>query len=116
MDVDKMQAHQRQFAKEREWDQFHTPKNLAIALSVEAGELCEIFQWLNDGQVATIAEDREKMSQIRDELSDILFYTLRLAGVLEIDLEKAYWAKMKKNAEKYPVHLSKGSAKKYTEF
>ena len=87
-----------------------------MALSVEAGELCEIFQWLNERQVETISEDTEKMSQIRDELADVFFYTSRIACVLGIDLEQAYWDKMKKNAEKYPVHLAKGNAKKYTEF
>lgn len=115
LDLDRLYREQNRFAEERDWTQFHTPKNLAMALSVEAGELCEIFQWLNDKQVATIQNDEAKMDSIKDELADVFFYTTRLASVLNVDLEEAYWRKMKKNAVKYPVHLAKGNAKKYTE-
>jgi NTP pyrophosphatase (non-canonical NTP hydrolase) len=87
-----------------------------MALSVEASELCEIFQWLNEKQVETIHEDEGKMAKIKDEIADVFFYTSRLAFILGVDLEKAYWNKMEKNAKKYPVNLAKGNANKYTDF
>lgn len=115
LDLNKIQELQQQFESERDWDQFHTPKNLAMALSVEVSELCEIFQWLTPEQSMRIGEDLEKKESIADELSDILFYTIRLAAKLDVGLPEAFESKMKKNAEKYPVHLSKGHAKKYNE-
>ena len=106
---------QNTFAEQRDWDQFHTPKNLAMALSVEVSELCEIFQWLTPEQSERISEDAQKKEDIGDELSDILFYTIRLASKLDVNLPEAFALKMKKNAEKYPVEKAKGSNLKYTE-
>lgn len=103
------------FAQERDWEQFHTPKNLAMALSVEASELAEIFQWLTEKQSFEIANDEKELLKVKDELADIVTYTVRLCGVLNIDLPKELERKMKMNAEKYPVEKSKGIAKKYTE-
>lgn len=103
------------FAQERDWEQFHTPKNLAMALSVEASELAEIFQWLTEKQSFEIAHDEKELLKVKDELADIVTYTVRLCGVLNIDLTKELERKMKQNAEKYPVDKSKGIAKKYTE-
>ena len=115
LDIESMRQKIREIAKERDWDQYHTPKNLAISLSLEASELLEIFQWLNDPQVAAIQNDPKKMEAIRDELSDVLYWLLRLSDVLSIDLNSAFWAKMQKNIEKYPVHLCKGKSTKYTD-
>lgn len=105
----------RRFAQERDWDQFHTPKNLVMALSGEVGELNELFQWLTPDQSRSLMDNPVKAEAVRDELADILSYCLRLADQLGVDLEAALVAKMAKNASKYPVHLAKGSAAKYTE-
>ena len=103
----------RRFAAEREWDQFHFPKNLAIALSVEAAELLEHFQWLPDVESAALpAETRTK---VREELADVLLYLIRLADKLDIDLAAAAFDKMGVNAKKYPVHKARGTSKKYTD-
>ena len=114
MDIAKIQEFQRQFAKERDWEQFHTPKNLSMALSAEVGELLEIFQWLTTEQSDNLKES-EKKNDVSEELADITYYVLRIADMMDIDLEKAVWDKMKKNADKYPVSKAKGNAKKYTE-
>ena len=102
----------RQFAAERDWDQFHSPKNLAIALNVEAAELLEHFQWLPDAEAAAIPP--EKCAKLREELADVLLYLIRLADKLNVDLAVAAAEKLKINATKYPVHKARGSSKKYT--
>jgi NTP pyrophosphatase (non-canonical NTP hydrolase) len=112
MDIEKLQQHLAAFAKERDWGRFHSPKNLAMALNVEAGELLELFQWLTEEQSRN--PDSETREHTRQELADILIYLIRLAGELGIDLEKAVEDKMRINAEKYPVELAKGNATKYT--
>jgi dCTP diphosphatase len=104
----------RQFAAERDWDQFHSPKNLAMALSVEAAELLEHFQWLSDAESAALAP--EKRAKIREELADVLLYLIRLADKLDIDLATAAADKLSVNAKKYPIQMAHGSNKKYTEF
>lgn len=102
-----------QFAKERDWEQFHTPKNLCMALSGEVGELTELFQWLNDEQIKKLkSTDAEK---IEDELADVFLYLCRLAQVLEVDLMQASEKKILKNKQKYPIEKSKGLATKYTD-
>jgi dCTP diphosphatase len=103
----------RQFAADRDWDQFHTPKNLAIALSVEAGELLEHFQWLTPEQAAHLSANQ--LAQLRLEMADVLLYLVRLADQLNVDLVQAALDKLDINAKKYPVDLAKGNAKKYTE-
>ena len=103
----------RQFAAERDWDQFHSPKNLAMALSVEAAELLEHFQWLSDADSAALAP--EKHAKVREELADVLLYLIRLADKLDIDLATAATDKLNINAKKYPVLKARGSNKKYTE-
>jgi NTP pyrophosphatase (non-canonical NTP hydrolase) len=115
IDVKKFQDDLRKFVKEREWGPFHTPKNLSMALAGEAGELLEIFQWLTAEQSVDIMGDPHERQKVLDEIADIFIYTIRLADILEIDVEQAVLAKMKKNASKYPVHLAKGTATKYTE-
>lgn len=109
----KLVADLRRFASERDWDQFHSPKNLAAALSVEAGEVLEHFQWLTEAQSRKLSA--KKREQIALELADVLLYLLRLADQLDIDLLDAASRKIKINAKKYPAHRARGSAKKYTE-
>ena len=103
----------REFAAVRDWNQFHTPKNLAIALSVEAGELLEEFQWLTDQESRALPV--HKCERIKAEIADVLLYLIRLADVLDLDLLTAANTKIDANAEKYPIDKSHGSAKKYTE-
>jgi dCTP diphosphatase len=96
----------RQFAHERDWEQFHTPKNLSCALAVEASEILEHFQWV---------EATQKKDDLAEEIGDVLIYLVRLADVLGIDPVKAAEQKLAKNALKYPVDRARGSAKKYNE-
>lgn len=104
----------RRFAAERDWEQFHTPKNLAAALSVEAAELLEHFQWLTDAQSASL--EPGKKARVAEELADVLLYLVRLADRLDVELLDAALAKIEANAAKYPVEKAKGSMRKYTEF
>ncbi|WP_028602156.1 nucleotide pyrophosphohydrolase [Ottowia thiooxydans] len=99
------------FAQEREWEQFHSPKNLASALIVEAGELLEHFQWMTEDQSRQLQQ--EKLEAVGSEMADVLLYLVQLSNVLGIDLVKAAQAKIKVNSQKYPVNLVKGSSKKY---
>lgn len=101
----------RRFAAERDWEQFHAPKNLATALSVEAAELLEHFQWLTEAQSQTLDEDTK--AAVAAEMADVLLYLVRLADRLDVDLAAAARAKIIANARKYPVELSRGSARKY---
>jgi NTP pyrophosphatase (non-canonical NTP hydrolase) len=102
----------RRFADARDWQQFHTPKNLAMALSVEAAELLECFQWLTPDQSARLAAGDRRA--VEEEAADVLLYLLRLTDVMDIDLLDAAQRKMTLNARKYPVSLSRGSARKYS--
>ena len=115
IDLAKIQNAQREMVAEREWDQFHTPKNLAIAASVEASELLEIFQWMTTEESSQVDQDPKKFEAVQDELADVLFYLFRLADVLKIDVEQALLCKMEKSKTKYPVEKSRGHAKKYNE-
>lgn len=99
-----------QFRDDREWRQFHTPKDLAISLSLEAAELLEIFQWSG-----TDLECRDKLGRIREELADVLSYCVLMADVCDLDLDEILNAKVDQNAAKYPVEKARGSAAKYTE-
>lgn len=101
----------REFAQERDWEQFHTPKNLAMALSVEASELVEIFQWMTPDEAAAVMSG-EKAQDVRDEVADILTYLLRFADVLDIDLEAALSEKSADNARRYSVESAKGASAK----
>ncbi len=104
----------RVFAKERDWDQFHTPKNLSMALIAEAAELVEHFQWV-DGDKSHLLEEKVRPS-VEEELADIFIYLVRIADKLDIDLYSAADRKIAINARKYPADKVKGSAKKYTEY
>jgi dCTP diphosphatase len=109
--LDALREAQRRFAAERDWDQFHTPKNLAAALAVEAAELLEPFQWLTAEQSARLTP--EQLTAVREEMADVLLYLVRLADKLDVDLIAAARDKILRNALKYPVERSKGSARKY---
>ena len=115
MDIKKLQKRLEKFAKDRDWEQFHNPKNLSMALSVEVAELVEIFQWSNDGGLKEI-NDPNKRKEIEKEIADIFNYLVKLVDILDMDLEKAALDKIKENAEKYPVKYSKGKSVKYTDF
>lgn len=104
----------RQFASDRDWDKFHSPKNLALAVSVEAAELLEHFQWLSDAESADLPVATR--IKVREELADVLLYLIRLADKLNVDLASAAADKININAAKYPVEKARGSRKKYTEF
>ena len=106
-------ARVRQFAEERDWAQFHSPKNLSMALSVECAELMEHFQWLTENQSRKLGP--KKLREVEKELADIQIYLIRLSQVLGIDLMSAGRKKLGNNARKYPVSKARGSAKKYTE-
>ena len=103
----------RTFAAERDWDQFHSPKNLALALSVEAAELLEHFQWLTEEQSRRLPA--AGLDAVGDEAADVLLYLIRLCDKLDIDLVTAAQKKLKSNAVRYPVDKARGTAKKYTE-
>ena len=113
LDVDAVQRALRTFAQEREWEQFHTPKNLVMALAGEVGELVELFQWLTPEQSTKVMTSTDSAEAVRDEIADVLNYVLRLADILDVDLHRAVWGKLDKNAEKYPVEQARGSAAKY---
>lgn len=104
----------RRFAKERDWEQFHSPKNLAMALSVEVAEIVEHFQWLTREESRNLGT--EKRSAVRDEIADVMIFLAMLSDKLGIDPISAAKEKMALNAQKYPVDLSRGKADKYTEF
>ncbi|MDP2693997.1 MAG: nucleotide pyrophosphohydrolase [Gallionella sp.] len=104
----------RAFAEARDWDQFHSPKNLSMALMVEAAELMEHFQWLTEAQSAELPSDDKQA--VGEELADILLYLVRLSDKLGIDLREAALLKLEKNALKYPAELVRGSAKKYSAY
>ncbi|MBX5462094.1 MAG: nucleotide pyrophosphohydrolase [Steroidobacteraceae bacterium] len=104
----------RDFAAERDWDQFHSPKNLAMALVGEAGELAAEFQWLTEEQ--SRAPDAAQLARIRAECADVLNYLVRLADKLDIDLIAAAHEKIDDNARRYPAEKVRGRANKYTEY
>lgn len=108
-----LQEQLRRFSEERDWDQFHVPKNLAIALSVEASELLEHFQWLSEDESKRLSEDQ--LENIREELADVLLYLIRLADKLDVDLVTEANRKIRVNAQKYPANKARGSSKKYTD-
>jgi len=109
----KLRADLRRFAAARDWQQFHTPKNLAMALAVEAAELLEHFQWLTAEQSARLGVRRRHA--VAEEIADVLLYLTRLADVLGIDLLAAAQRKLRANARKYPVARARGNARKYSE-
>ena len=103
----------RTFCDDRDWDQFHNPKDLSISLALEAAEVMEHFQWKNAEEMAL--HSKKNKEDIADELADVFYWVLLLSNKLDVDLVEAFQRKMKKNAAKYPIAKAKGSHKKYTE-
>lgn len=116
IDMKKLQGEIDKFVTDRDWDQFHSVKNLSMALSVECSELVEIFQWMKEEKSNAVASDPETIGKVKDEVADIFFYLMRVVEKTGIDLEEAVLEKIKKNEAKYPVEKSRGISKKYTEF
>jgi dCTP diphosphatase len=108
MNIKEIQDKLAKFAKERDWDQFHSPKNLVMALTSEVGELNELFQWLSEKESENLDND-----EVKQEIADIFIYLLRLCDKLGIDIEEAAKEKIEINAKKYPIDLAKGNAIKY---
>jgi dCTP diphosphatase len=113
MNIEEIRKKLALFAEERNWDQFHTPKNLSMALAVEAAELLEIFQWLTDEQSKAIVDNETELALVRQEIADVFIYLTRLADKLGVDIEKAVLDKIAENERKYPVELAKDNATKY---
>jgi dCTP diphosphatase len=113
-DFDRIKKQVRQFVVERDWDQFHSPKNLSMALIVEAAEMVEHFQWLTEEQSCNLAPD--KLAEVELELADIQIYLISLAEKLKLDLVAAAAKKLALNAQKYPVDKARGNSKKYNEY
>ncbi len=113
MNLQGLREKLRSFTEERDWQQFHTPKNLATALSVEAAELLEPFQWLKTGEASELSPD--SLAAIRYEMADVLNYLVMLADSLEVDLLAAAYEKIQHNAQKYPIEVARGNAQKYTQ-
>ena len=113
MDISNIQKRLDDFARQRNWDQFHSLKNLSMALAAEAAELLEIFQWLTEEQSREIINNEKEMSLIKEEIADVAIYLVRLADKLGVDIEKAVLDKIALNERKYPVKLAKDNATKY---
>ncbi len=113
VDVAGLAAALKQFADDRNWEQFHSPKNLAMALSGEVGELTEIFQWMTEEASRDAARNPDTAQAVREELADVLMYLVRLASVLGVDLNAAAQQKLQRNGEKYPVEKARDTSKKY---
>lgn len=116
IELDKIKNLLNQFSEARDWEKFHSPKNLSMAIAGEAGELLEIFQWLTEKESEALKNSPEIKTHISRELADIMLYIIRLADKLEIDLNTAIFEKLYINHLKYPIDKVKGSAKKYTEY
>ncbi len=119
LDITEFKARLNKFAEERDWRQFHNPKNLAMATAVEASELLEIFQWLTPEESESLGslnrEDERKVA-VANEVSDIVMYCLRLCDILNINLQEALEAKFIENQKKYPPEKCRGSAAKYSSY
>lgn len=102
------------FAREREWEQFHSAKNLSMAIAAEAGELLEHFLWMESSASREVVRDPERIARIREEIADIVIYCIEFANMTGTDLAAAIEAKMARNAEKYPVEKARGRSAKYT--
>ena len=103
IDVSMLEKELQKFADERDWQKYHSPKNLAMALTGEVGELVEIFQWLTEEQSKNVAQNEETAAAVREELADVMIYLVRLSSVLGLDLNKAVTTKLAANAVKYPA-------------
>lgn len=112
--LDTVKQYLRDYARARDWEQFHAPKNLAIALAVEAAELMEIFQWLSEAQSAALTDAQTQ--SVKEEMADVFLYLMRLADVLDVDLLAAAGEKAVSNEQRYPANKVRGSARKYSDY
>lgn len=112
-EIENLLSRIRKFAEERDWEQFHSPKNVSMALAVEAAELLEHFQWLTEDESRNLDADKKQL--VAEEVADVFLYVLRICDEIDIDLVKVANQKIDKNALKYPVEKVKGNSKKYTE-
>lgn len=115
IDLERVLKSIKHFSAERDWDQFHSIKNLTMALSVECSELVEIYQWVSE-EKSNDVKNEFVTARAQDEIADILIYLLRIADKLNINLENAIYSKLEQNALKYPLEKAKGNSKKYDEF
>lgn len=115
MQFDELNAEVREFCETREWEQYHTPKDLAIGLTTESSELLELFRFKNQTEQSELLAASEARDDVEDELADILFFLLRFADLYDIDLESALTRKLEKNRQRYPAEEYRGSNKKYDE-
>lgn len=113
-ELENLKLELRKFAKQRDWDKYHSPKNLSMALAVEAGELLEHFQWMTELQSTKL--DRSTLNAVEQEIADVQIYLVRLADKIGIDVAKAVKMKMRLNKSRYPARIVRGSAKKYSEY
>jgi NTP pyrophosphatase (non-canonical NTP hydrolase) len=113
--MEKIQNRLKNFAQERDWEQFHNLKNLSAALSVEASELLEIFQWTSESELKNFMEKSNHRERVEEEVADVFLYLSRICDIAHIDLERVCLAKIQKNGLKYPVSLSKGKSSKYSD-
>jgi dCTP diphosphatase len=113
--LSQIQASIEKFAQDRDWDQFHTPKNLIMAATSEMGELAEVLQWKSEEEVIAYLSSEEGKTRLSEEISDVMIYLLRLSQKADIDIIDSLRKKLAQNELKYPVDLSKGNARKYTE-
>ena len=116
IDINQLKQLQQEFSQVRDWDKFHTPKNLAMALTCESAELLEIFQWLSEDESRIAHHDDEIKEKTSHELADIMLYVIRMADLMQINLNDAIHDKIAHNNKKYPAELVRGSAKKYDEY
>ncbi|WP_067717662.1 nucleotide pyrophosphohydrolase [Nocardia yamanashiensis] len=115
MTLDELQDLVTDFSRRRDWERFHTPKNLVLALTGEVGELAELFQWLTPDESAALCENEQDRTKVEHEVADVLIYLMRLATVLDIDLAAAVTKKLEFNEARYPADLARGRAAKYSE-
>jgi len=113
-DLAELKSRVQAFVAERDWERFHSPKNLAMALSVEASELVELFQWLTEEESGTL--DDAARGRVAQELADVLWFLVRLSDRLDIDLLEAAELKLAENAKKYPADRVRGQSRKYTDY
>ncbi|RKX37325.1 MAG: nucleotide pyrophosphohydrolase [Thermotogae bacterium] len=114
--IEELKETVKKFCEERDWDQFHNAKDLAIALSIEVSELLEIFRWKSLDEIEQLFLDDKKRGKIEDEMADIFYFLLRIAQKYGVDLSRSLEKKMDKNKNRYPIEKARGSNKKYNEF
>ena len=113
--VNTLRARVQAFVRERDWEQFHSPKNLSMALAAESGELMEHFLWAESNASLAVVRDPKKRSAIEDEIADVVIYALEFANICDIDLAAAIETKLAANAAKYPIEKARGRSEKYTD-